>query len=112
MRIQETSPNHALQLSAIGLQVSHTPPPSQFAHLQMSTINRGLERIDIPDLGWVNPRRKVRWQMKGLRRTKPWPGSQDTGSLAAAIVGNKAESLRSGNLQSSGARKSSSKHIA
>lgn len=71
----------------------------------MSRINKGLERIDIPDLGGVSPRTKVQWQIKGLGRAKPWPGSQDTGSLVAATVANKAESLSSGNLQSTGGKK-------
>lgn len=71
----------------------------------MSRINKGLERIDIPDLGWISPRTKVQWQIKGVDRAKPWPGSQDTGSLVAATVAYIAESLSSGNLQSSGGKK-------
>lgn len=103
-RIQD-SLNYALQLKAIGLQVNRAPSLSQFSHLQTSTILRLLERIDIPDLRWVSPRRKFWWPIKGLCRAKLWPWSQDTGSFVAATVGNEAESLSSGNLQFSGGKK-------
>lgn len=57
--------NLVLQLTMVGLQVSHTPfSGPQFSHLQMSRMNKGLERIDTPDLGWLSPRTKVQWPIK------------------------------------------------
>ena len=47
--------NLILQLRAVGLQVSHTPfSGPQFSHLQVNRMNRGLERIDTPDLVGLN----------------------------------------------------------